>query len=90
MNPRLCAIGLALFVTTLAGCAKEEREAASLEPSGNNSTTISSSTDPATAAPVPPDTTAASAAAAAPECKDLKEADPATCEPDAKGDPQAR
>jgi hypothetical protein len=100
MNPRLCvrsfgrsyatvsAIGVALFV--MAGCAREEREAATLEPSRNNETTISTNPDPATAQPAPPETTASSAAASAPECKDMKEADPATCEPAAKGDPQAK
>jgi hypothetical protein len=88
MNPRLVAIGLT-FCITLAGCGKETREAATLEPSRNNTTTISSSTDPATATDVPPSVTASSAAASAPECKDLKEADPATCQPGATGNPQA-
>jgi hypothetical protein len=89
MNPRLCVIGLA-FCVTLAGCGKEAREAATVEPPQSNNTTISSSTDPATASQEPPAVTASSAAAAAPECKDLKEADPTTCQPGATGDPQAR
>jgi hypothetical protein len=88
MYPRLCAIGLALAVT-LTGCGSEHREAATLEPS-QNTTTISSNPDPAAASRESPEVTASSAAAAAPECKDLKKADPATCEPSAKGDPQAQ
>jgi hypothetical protein len=87
MDPRLCALGLALAVT-LAGCGSEHREAATLEPSRN--TTISSNPDPAAASGESPAVTASSAAAAAPECKDLKETDPAACQPSATGDPQAR
>jgi hypothetical protein len=90
MNPKLYAIGLALGLT-LAGCGRETQEAATLEPPREGSgTTISSSTDPATASQEPPAVTASSAAAAAPECKDMKEADPATCQPEAQGDPAAK
>jgi hypothetical protein len=88
MDPRLCAMGLALALT-LGGCGSEDREAATLEPS-RNSTTISSNPDPAAASGEAPEVTASSAAAAAPECKDMKEADPATCQPSATGDPQAK
>lgn len=94
MNPILCAFGLALCLT-FTGCAREEREAVTLEPgataaSASGGTTISSNPDPAAASGESPAVTASSAAASAPECKDLKEADPATCQPAATGDPQAR
>jgi len=89
MDPRLCAIGLGLAAVMIAGCAREERQAVTLEP-GGSSTSISSSTDPATASGEPPEVTASSAAAAAPECDELNEADRDACRPEATGDPQAR
>jgi hypothetical protein len=81
-----CALGIALM---LAACGRAEREAATLQPPAAQGTTISSSADPATANPTSPEVTASSAAAAAPECRDMKDADPAACEPDATGNPNA-